>query len=127
VAQQEATLKVTSPKVPGLDGVGESLRLREEWYAMKNFAPDLHVILLQETEGMTGDMYQRPPFPATWARMHGKGRVFFTSFGHRDDIWTNPTVQQIMLGGFAWAMGNAEADVTPNIDQVAPKANQLKS
>jgi type 1 glutamine amidotransferase len=125
-AQQDATLKVTCPKFPGAAGAGESLRLKEEWYAMKNFPSDLHVILLQETEGMTGDMYQRPPFPATWARMHGKGRVFYTSFGHRDDIWTNAIVQDIILGGFAWAMGNADADVTPNIDKVAPKANELK-
>jgi type 1 glutamine amidotransferase len=126
-AQQEATLRVTASKFPGLDGAGDSMRLREEWYAMKNFAPDLHVILLQDTEGMTGDCYQRPPFPATWARMHNQGRVYYTSFGHRDDIWTNPTVQQIILGGIAWAMRNVDADVTPNIEQVAAKANQLKN
>jgi type 1 glutamine amidotransferase len=126
-AQQEATLRVTSASFPGLTDVGQTMRLREEWYAMKNFAPDLHVILLQDTDGMSGDCYQRPPFPATWARMHDKGRVYYTSFGHRDDIWTNPQVQQIMLGGFAWAMGNVVADVTPNIDAVAPQANQMKN
>jgi type 1 glutamine amidotransferase len=59
--------------------------------------------------------------------MHDKGRVYYTSFGHRDDIWTNPQVQQIILGGFAWAMGNVDADLTPNIDAVAPKANQMKN
>jgi hypothetical protein len=75
---------------------------------------------------MKGDCYQRPPFPATWARMHQKGRVFYTSFGHRDDIWTNPDVQGIILGGLAWAMGNVTVDVTPNIDKVTPKASQLK-
>jgi hypothetical protein len=53
--------------------------------------------------------------------------VFYTSFGHRDDVWTNPKVQEIMLGGIAWAMRNVKADVTPNIDKVAPKANQLKN
>ncbi len=126
-AQQVATVSVASPKFPGIKGVGESLELNEEWYAHKKIADDLHVILVQETETMKGGLYARPPFPATWARMHEKGRVFYTSFGHRHDIWSNPQVQQIMLGGLAWAMGNAEADVTPNIEKVTPKANQLSN
>ncbi|MHC4693996.1 MAG: ThuA domain-containing protein, partial [Planctomycetota bacterium] len=70
--------------------------------------------------------YQRPPFPMTWARKHKKGRVFYTSFGHRDDIWTNPQVQGIIVGGLAWTMGNVKVEVTPNIDKVTPKAGQLK-
>ena len=36
-----------------------------------------------------------------------------------------PVVQQIILGGFAWAMGNVDADVTPNIGEATPDANQL--
>ena len=125
--QQEASLVLTS-KFPGAGdmGVGEGIAFTDEWYAFRNFAPDLHVILLQETQLMKGDPYRRPDYPATWARMHGKGRVFYTSLGHREDIWTNPFFQTIALGGLAWASGRVDADVTPNIGQVAPKANQLK-
>jgi len=125
-AQQDATIRATSPKFPGVKEFGQTVSLTEEWYTLKNFAKDLHVILLEDNEGMKGDCYQRPPFPMTWARMHGKGRVFYTSFGHRDDIWTNPRVQAIMVGGLAWAMRNIDVDVTPNIDKGAPKASQLK-
>ena len=39
----------------------------EEWYSLKNFVPDLHVILVQDTAGMEGAMYQRKPYPETWA------------------------------------------------------------
>jgi type 1 glutamine amidotransferase len=124
-AQQKAVLRTTSPEFPGAEVLGESVELHEEWYALKNFAKDLHVIQVQETAGMTGGMYQRPPFPATWARMHGKGRVYFTSLGHRDDIWTNRQLQEFVMGGFSWAMGNVDADVTPNIKKVAPQAAQL--
>jgi type 1 glutamine amidotransferase len=124
-AQQEATMKVVSPTFPGAQKVGDSFRLMDEWYAMHDFADNLHVIVVQETEGMEGDMYQRPPFPATWARMHGQGRVFFCSMGHREDVWTNQTFQQILLGGIAWALGNAAADITPNITKVTPQAEQL--
>ena len=125
-AQQEAIIRAASPKFPGVKQFGESQKLKEEWYALKNFAKDLHVILIEDNEGMTGDCYQRPPFPATWARMHKKGRVFYTSFGHRDDIWTNPQVQGIIVGGLAWAMGNVKVKVKPNIDKATPKAGQLE-
>ncbi|MHC4425784.1 MAG: ThuA domain-containing protein [Planctomycetota bacterium] len=124
--QQEAIIRAASPNFPGVKQFGKVQKLEEEWYALKNFAKDLHVILIEDNEGMEGDCYQRPPFPATWARLHNKGRVFYTSFGHRDDIWTNPDVQGIITGGLAWAMGNVKVDVTPNIDKVTPKASQLK-
>ena len=124
--QQEATIRVASPDFPGVRQFGEAQKLKEEWYTLKNFAKDLHVILIEDNEGMKGDCYQRPPFPATWARIHRKGRVFYTSFGHRDDIWTNPRVQDIMAGGLAWAMGNVKLDIKPNIDRVTPKASELR-
>lgn len=125
--QQKATMRVTSPKFPGLKGLGDSFEMLEEWYAMKNFAKDLHVILVQETAGMQGDCYQRPPFPSTWARMQGQGRVFFTSLAHREDVWEGATLQQIVLGGLAWVLGDVTADVTPNMDQVTPQAGKLKA
>ena len=96
----------------------------EEWYALKNFAPDLHVILVQQTKDMIGGCYQRPPYPVTWARMHGKGRVFYTSLGHCEDTWTHPGFSQIALAGLAWILRRVEADVTPNIQQVTPHADQ---
>ena len=58
--------------------------------------------------------------------MQNKGRVFYTSMGHREDVWTNPKFQQVLLGGLSWAARNVDADVAPNIAQVTPKANELK-
>ena len=88
-AQQNATMKVTTPQFSGMAGLGDEFALFEEWYALKNFAKDLDVLLVQETGKMQGPMYQRPPYPATWARMQGKGRVFYTSMGH-DQTWSTP-------------------------------------
>jgi type 1 glutamine amidotransferase len=122
--QQRGWMKVIDSHFPGIKGTSD-FGVQEEWYSLKNFAPDLHVILLMETKGMVDQDYQRPDFPATWARMHGKGRVFYTSFGHREDVWTNPLFQQILLGGLAWSVGNVDANVTPNIEKVAAKANEL--
>jgi uncharacterized protein len=121
--QQKAKMKVVSPHFPGVKDLGAGFEMLEEWYAPKNLSKEMHVVLLQETEGMKGDMYQRPAFPATWAKMSGKGRVFYTSMGHREDVWENNNFQGVLLGGFAWALGNAKAEIKPNIEEVAPKAN----
>lgn len=124
--QQESTLRKCS-RFPGANdlGLGEAIAFHEEWYTHRDYADDLHVIFVQETLMMVGDCYRRPDYPAVWARMHGKGRVFYTSLGHREDIWTNPFFQAITLGGTNWAMGRVDARVEPNIREVTPGANQL--
>jgi uncharacterized protein len=121
--QQKAKMKVTSPRFPGVKDLGDGFEMFEEWYVQKKFSKEMHVILLQETEGMKGEVYQRPSYPATWAKMSEKGRVFYTSMGHREDVWKSKIFQDVLLGGIAWALGNAEADIKPNIEEVAPKAN----
>ncbi|HEV3142764.1 MAG TPA: ThuA domain-containing protein [Gemmataceae bacterium] len=128
--QTTAWMRVMDKKFPGI-GEGKDFQLKEEWYSLKNFAPDLHVILVQETEGMknskgTTDFdYQRPKYPATWARKHSQGRVFYTSMGHREDVWSSEIFQNLLLGGLSWVFGNAEADVTPNLKDAAPEAASL--
>jgi hypothetical protein len=127
-APQEAALLLVPP-FPGVSALGcaEGLSFTDEWYALKNFAKDMHVVLVQETKYLKGDCYRRPDYPSTWARMHGKGRVFYTSLGHFNEVWMNPFFQAITMGGLSWALGNVQADVKPNLDPVAPHANQLKS
>ena len=124
-AQQKARMIGTGSRFPGFEKVGQGFEMLEEWYSLKEYAPDLHVLLVQETAGMRGSDYERPPFPATWARRHGKGRVFFSSMGHRDDVWANPLFQEMLLGGLRWALGMVKADVPPNLMQVAPRALEM--
>ncbi|MDB6175417.1 MAG: hypothetical protein JWL59_4728 [Chthoniobacteraceae bacterium] len=119
-AQQNARMRSVDSKFPGFDKVGAGFDMQEEWYSLKDFSDDLHVLLVQETDAMKGIEYQRPAFPATWARMHGKGRVFYTSMGHREDVWLNPLFQELLIGGIRWAVGEVQADVSPNLKDVAP-------
>jgi hypothetical protein len=42
--------------------------------------------------------------------------------GHREDIWTNPVFQDILVGGIRWAVGEVQADVPANLKEVAPGA-----
>jgi hypothetical protein len=122
--QQKARLRCTSPKFPGMEKIADGFEMLDEWYSQKNFASDLHVILVQETQGMEGKSYARPPFPSTWARRHGRGRVFYTSLGHREDVWTHPTFQAILTGGTHWAARDVDADLTPNLKTAAPRCHE---
>ncbi len=130
--QQEAVISIADPGFPGAKGFGaDSFKLNDEWYTQKNLADDLHVIFVQETEGMkkTGGnkQYDRPKYPETWARMHGKGRVFYTSMGHREDVWENPKYQGLLLGALGWVTGKGDIDITPNIKKVTPEAEKKGS
>jgi type 1 glutamine amidotransferase len=128
-SQQKAHMHSIDKNFPGESAVPADFAPVEEWYSLKDFAPNLHVLLVQETGDMkhTGPdvVYDRPPYPATWARMHGQGRVFYTSMGHRDDVWANPVFHSVLMGGLAWAVRNVDADVTPNIKEAAPGAWDL--
>jgi type 1 glutamine amidotransferase len=123
-SQQPAHQIVVDKNFPGMSAVPDDFGPMEEWYSLKNFSPDLHVLLVQDTGSMgRGDPYNRPNYPSTWAQQYGKGRAFYTSMGHRDDIWSNPVFQQVLVGGLKWAVGDVQADVTPNIDTATPEAN----
>jgi uncharacterized protein len=117
---QAANLVVKDAKFPGLEGVTSPVSFTEEWYSLKDFAPDLHVILALDTQGMKGEPYQRAPYPATWARMHGKGRVFYTAMGDRPGNWSNTFFLNLLGGGIRWSIGDAKASLDKNLTQATP-------
>ncbi len=43
--------------------------------------------------------------PWTWVRTQGKGRVFYTAWGHDQRTWSNPGFQELVARGIRWAIG----------------------
>ena len=121
-AQQVATNKVIDKKFPGFADAGDSFAFNEEWYSLKDFNPDIHVLTVIDSPAMKGTMYERPAYPTTWAREEGKGRIFYTAMGHREDIWTNPTFQNILVGAIRWTTRDVDAAIPPNLAEAAPGA-----
>ena len=101
---------------------GKQITTWDEWYSMNQFNKDLHVLLIQETAGMEGKDYARPPFPATWIRKEGNGRVAYTSFGHDNRYFQNTENVRRIADLIEWSVGRFNADTTPNIEQVTPGA-----
>jgi type 1 glutamine amidotransferase len=122
---QSTTMIVVDHEFPGADSLGPSFKMTDEWYSLKNFVDDLHVLLVNETNGMHDRCYDRPPYPATWIHNYGQGRVFYTSMGHRQEVWASPQFQNLIAGAISWAVGDSNADTTPNISRVVPQANVI--
>jgi len=117
---QTTGLIINDSKFPGLEGVTSPVELNEEWYSLKDFAPDMHVILTIDTSKLKGACYQRRPYPGAWARMQGKGRVFFTAPGDRPENWQNPFFLNHLAGGIRWSLSDVDADISTNLKTVTP-------
>jgi type 1 glutamine amidotransferase len=48
-----------------------------------------------------------------WVKPYGKGRVFWSTFGHREEVWDRPDIQKVYLEATKWAMGLTEGESTP--------------
>jgi type 1 glutamine amidotransferase len=53
-------------------------------------------------------------FAIAWIREEGAGRVFYSSLGHRFEVFTDPTILRHWLAGIQYALGDLEAEATPS-------------
>lgn len=53
-------------------------------------------------ERVEGDHHE----PWTWVKGFGKGRVFYTAYGHDERTWNNPGFHQLKKEGILWAVGD---------------------
>ncbi len=64
--------------------------------------------------------------PWTWVRTYGKGRVFYTAWGHDHRTWGNAGFQQLVAQGIRWTSGDwalthvASDPVTRTVDLEVP-------
>ena len=117
---QTANIIINDPSFPGLEGVQSPVSFNEEWYSLKDFATDMHVIATVDTSMLKNECYQRRPYPVVWARMNGKGRVFFVAMGDRPENWQNAFFLNLLAGGIRWSLGEAKADLSQNLLAAAP-------
>lgn len=112
-AGDTVTIKVQDKKHPATKPFGDSYTLKDEIYQFKNFVPgNVRVLISLDMEKTA----LKKPYhvPICWVREYEKGRVFYTSLGHREDVWTNPLYQDHIIAGMKWATKQVEGDATPN-------------
>jgi uncharacterized protein len=86
----DAPILVEDPGFPGMQQFPRSLTLRDEIYQMKDYSRDkLRVLMrLDVTKlDMKNNSVHRTDgdFAVTWAKMYGKGRVYYTTLGHVEE------------------------------------------
>ena len=82
---------------PVMKGISE-FETWDETYVHSNINPDM-TILQERVDGATRE-------PWTWVRKQGKGRVFYTAYGHNDSTWTKPGFLKLVENGVLWAIGD---------------------
>jgi len=112
------TVQVADRKFPGLKELSAIDIPREEIYQFKNFeSDDIHLLLyLDQHPGS----HLPALCPLSWCRGYGKGRVFYTAFGHREDVWESPWFQDHLQGGIEWALKLAKGDDKPHPLPIIP-------
>lgn len=136
-SQRVAVLKVEDRDHPATRMLGERWALHDEFYQFARakwdpsrpdeavgptgypvpyaFARDqVHVLLSFDTEqtdftGLEPDWLRGGDYPQAWYQHFGRGRSFYTSLGHRADLWSgDPTFRAHVLGAIQWALGLAD-------------------
>lgn len=97
---------------PAVRHLGPIWTVYDEIYEFKSFErAKVHGLLTLDKHPQTmvpGD------YPVSWCKNVGRsGKVFYTSLGHREDVWTDSLYQQHILGGIKWALGLEAGDGKP--------------
>jgi type 1 glutamine amidotransferase len=96
---------------PATKKLGAKYDVFDEIYLLKNFHRDqVHGLLTLDKHPNTllpGD------YPIAWCKQVGSGKVFYTSLGHREDVWLSSDYQKHLVGGIKWALGLAEGSAEP--------------
>ncbi|MGH9482586.1 MAG: ThuA domain-containing protein [Terriglobales bacterium] len=113
-----APVIVEDPGFPGMQFFPGVFSFRDEFYQIKDFsAAESRVLMRLDTAGLDmarpGVQPADAPYAITWARMYGKGRVFYSALGHDAATWDNPAIQRMWFNAIEWALGAINADVTP--------------
>jgi hypothetical protein len=107
-----------------MQAFGSGGNFKDEFYQSSHFtAAENHVILRLDTTNL--DMTRRgvvagDSYAEAYAKMYGKGRVFYSALGHAPATWDDPRVQAMYLGAIKWALGLVDADITPNPQATPP-------
>ena len=113
-----APLIVEDAAFPGMSHLPSTFEHTDEIYQVKNFSREhSHVILRLDVSHL--DMknplvhHQDQDFPLAWAKMYGKGRVYYSALGHDPSTWDDRAVEEMYFEAIKWALGLTDANVTP--------------
>jgi len=101
--QARVQVRIDDPRHPATESLVAPIELFDEIYLYKSFdEARVHMLLSLDRHPNTGAPGH---YPIAWTREQGKGRVFYTAPGHRDDVVEADWFGRHLLGGIRWALG----------------------
>jgi type 1 glutamine amidotransferase len=99
---------------------GKDFEINDEIYqfTLPSARPtDQKFLLALDTSRMSdarlGNRKEAGPYPISWVSTYGKGRTFYCSLGHREEIYCEPTILKHYLAGIQYVLGDLDVDATP--------------
>jgi type 1 glutamine amidotransferase len=131
-ANETITIKIDDPKNPINKAFkGKEFEVQDEVFQFQDFYSREKLHVLASIDTAKTDMNPKrhfvkaraedKDFAMSWIRDYGKGRVFYTSFGHNPDIFWNQALVDHFVAAIQYVMGDLKADATPSAKLVAGK------
>lgn len=114
-------IKIDEPDHPLMKAFqGKGFKIRDEIYRTAapfySRAEQLVLMSLDMTDEATRKRAEKPSDTDTgisWIKDYGKGRVFYCSLGHNNEITWNPAILQHYLDGIQFALGDYQVNTKP--------------
>ncbi len=113
-----APVLVEDHTFPGMTHLPASFEHVDEYYQIKEFSRSkVRVLLGLDVSQLdkTGPLvhHSDADFPLAWAKMYGKGRVYYSALGHDPSTWDDRAVAEMYLEALKWALKLEDANITP--------------
>jgi type 1 glutamine amidotransferase len=111
--QTRVRVRVEDRTHPATRHLGKSFVIADDIYQFKDFDRGKVRLLLSldpaslDLENPRVNRRDRD-FPVSWAKSHGKGRVFYTALGDWEETWNDPRYRTHLIEGIRWAMGSED-------------------
>lgn len=105
---QKVRVKVEDPTHPSTKHLPPSFEVLEEVYTFRDWSRDrTHVLISLDNSSVDLSKGTRADndYALAWCHSYGRGKVFYTAFGHFTWLWRQEWFQRHLLGGILWAAG----------------------
>ncbi|MDO6436808.1 ThuA domain-containing protein [Cyclobacterium sp. 1_MG-2023] len=113
----EFSSSITAPSHPVMEGI-TTFTTWDETYVHSQLNEDMTILMERVEDG------KKEPY--AWVREQGKGRVFYTAYGHDDRTWNQPEFQELVANGILWAIGDQVAQQVAVFDIPQPQFEDAK-
>jgi len=91
-----------------------TFRFSDEIYQYKGYDRSKLRVLVSLDSPKSGIQGKSPTkdYPVSWVKAYGKGRVFYSNFGHNKASWWTPFLLKHFLAGIRWSVGDLDGPWT---------------